>query len=398
MMFCPASDLVLACLMNQLFVAALDVPACEPESQWRDPDLFLNVQGDGRDSARTDATWDQTGPALSVPLTVLMAIHQFPHTQCSSNAFTVHIVGASKAFEGLSDWAVLWKARPSRLTKLTIDVIFAEVYRNELASCKSLDIRDSGFVVRCLHGWYPEVILDKSLSVPDMVFISSPGLPRLDRRTWDPAVRWLLKHNIPTVWSHMYWEHREVPAVSTFKPSAELLQSLALPIDYGGECEEYAFTGSTLSTYISALGDFRPTWDVVGNPYAIKHTEFFGCSRHTREEGEVCMGGILLNRALLLSGGVPRDLSNAAIGTRSRPAISSLALPRFADDRDRAVVPLPDYDAAAWVVAKLLIEQSKYPASVSSLAEIVGAGVPGWLHRVCKVKPGFALLLNQVLC
>ena len=81
-----------------------------------------------------------------------------------------------------------------------------------------------GLHERCINGFFPDLMYkwhpewdhlgekvedpvdskDKKFPYPppDLIFISGPGFPQTDRGTWDPALRYVLETDTPTIWSH----------------------------------------------------------------------------------------------------------------------------------------------------------------------------------------------------
>eukprot|EP00931_Biecheleriopsis_adriatica_P068440 TRINITY_DN42394_c0_g1_i1.p1 TRINITY_DN42394_c0_g1~~TRINITY_DN42394_c0_g1_i1.p1 ORF type:complete len:378 (+),score=53.55 TRINITY_DN42394_c0_g1_i1:116-1249(+) len=352
-------------------------------NSWRDPNVFLQKHADLWDVIQVADAQHEEKLTMSLPLTLLMALHVFPDLQHKTESLTVHVVSMSPQLEGKSNWEIMWQARPPVLRRLSIDIINADVADTELnQACRPSTV--AGLEIRCIKGWYPDVVQDFMLEFPDLVFISSPGIPRMEYHTWDPAIRWLLSRNVMTIFSHMYWVHQEVPMVSRVAdlkvmPSSVLLQHGGS--SYRGECEQFMFTTVTLRAYAASLGTTTQGWTIMQNPFAVEYRQ-----GPDYDNAQICADSIALNRALLFVGN---------FGTiDSTDTHSNLRV----EDMNASQTHV--YDFAAWTIAAELLHHMDGKPAVRKLVRDVGGeggGAPGWMQRFC-AEADLNQILHRMLC
>lgn len=297
---------------------------CSPDS-WADPaqilrddQLWASIQV-GRDTEAQAQKLKQ-----SIPLTMLNSMKLFPE-MAAREEIVIFIIGAVEHFEGLSDWTVLWKLRPSSLKRMEVVTIFPNVGSRaymHLPACQKSG-NATGLQLRCITSHFPFSLSALKLQAPDLAFISAPGFPQEDRISWDPAIRFLLMTNTPTIWSHYHdveaaekldkitgsgrhdWHDIQFPSPLPVTPN-----SSDATLDVAMFNIEVQYTRSTLSVYAEAMNVPTSNWvTTYVNPFAV---EGDGADESTDEDdGEELerILGMSMNIALVMTGGVKMSLT-----------------------------------------------------------------------------------------
>ena len=172
--------------------------------------------------------------SLSVPLTVLKSLHGQFTTVGREGTLNIYVMAVVHYYEMRSNWTALWEARPPGVHTVNVLIGFAGRPSKQYAPCLyGLDSArpwmqpfpgTPGLHERCINGFFPDLMYkwhpewdhlgekvedpvdskDKKFPYPppDLIFISGPGFPQTDRGTWDPALRYVLETDTPTIWSH----------------------------------------------------------------------------------------------------------------------------------------------------------------------------------------------------
>mmetsp|Transcript_27099 Transcript_27099/g.59568 ORF Transcript_27099/g.59568 Transcript_27099/m.59568 type:complete len:526 (-) Transcript_27099:2-1579(-) len=152
---------------------------------------------------------------------------------------SLHFLGATYLYEGRSDWKLLHSLLQNRFGVMSIEVVLdlAEPFKAdntvqvsapdaamdgyEEAADKPLPSerwsKDKacasdpriGLKIRCEYGLYQDVLRKSKETIgrPSLIFMVNPGLGQLVRRSWDWVLRYVLKHDIPTVISTQTESH-----------------------------------------------------------------------------------------------------------------------------------------------------------------------------------------------
>jgi len=165
-----------------------------------------------------------------VPMALLYVLEKYPDVTRVTSDLRIHVIGAAFAFEGRSDWKMfrnlLRQARPEvKRLHVLMDLATPWLADNSVAvKSKHADTdnpddkfnsmrqaqwhtRDvcfedveDGLFVHCVYGLYQDVVVaTHKHEPPDLAFMSNPGLGQPQRRTFDPALRYLFSRNVTIV-------------------------------------------------------------------------------------------------------------------------------------------------------------------------------------------------------